>query len=93
MKFKITRPSPYNYLNRFCNELDLGCEVVTKSREILKNADQKDMIKGRNPVICAAASIYLASTLCKTRRTQSEIAQVAGVTELGLRNVYKKIII
>ena len=93
MKFKITPPSPYNYLNRFCNELELGCEVVTKSREILKNADQKDMIKGRNPVICAAASIYLASTLCKTRRTQSEIAQVAGVTELGLRNVYKKIII
>jgi transcription initiation factor TFIIB len=93
IKFKIQPPSPYNYLNRFCTELDLGCDVVSKSQEILKKADQKDMTKGRNPIICAAASIYLASILCKTRRTQSEIAEVAGITELGLRNVYKKIAI
>jgi transcription initiation factor TFIIB len=91
MKFKIQPPSPYNYLNRFCNELNLGSDVVSKSQQILKKADQKDMIKGRNPIICAAASIYLASILCKTRRTQSQIAEVAGITELGLRNVYKKI--
>ncbi len=93
MKFKIQPPSPYNYLNRFCNDLELGCDVVVKSREILKTADKKDLTKGRNPIICAAASIYLASIFCKTRRTQREIAEVAGITELGLRNVYKKITI
>lgn len=89
IKFRIHPPSPYNYLNRFCNDLDLGCEVVLKSKEILKEADDKDLTKGRNPIICAAASIYLASLVCQSRRTQREIAEVAGITELGLRNVYK----
>ena len=91
IKFRIHPPSPYNYLNRFCNDLDLGCDVVLKSKEILKEADENDLTKGRNPIICAAASIYLASIVCKSRRTQKEIAEIAGITELGLRNVYKKI--
>jgi len=91
IKFRIQPPSPYNYLNRFCNELDLGCDVVLKSKEILEDADENDLTKGRNPIICAAASIYLASIVCQSRRTQKEIAEIAGITELGLRNVYKKI--
>ena len=91
MKFKIQPPTPYNYLNRFCNDLDLGCEVVSKSKEILKEADSKNITKGRNPIICTAASIYKASLICESRRSQKEIAKIAGITELGLRNVYKKI--
>lgn len=91
IKFKIQPPSPYNYLNRFCNDLNLGCEVVLKSKEILKKADDNDLIKGRNPIISAAACIYIASIICKSKRTQKEIAEIAGITELGLRNVYKKI--
>jgi transcription initiation factor TFIIB len=93
IKFKIQPPSPHNYLNRFCNDLKLGCDVVLKSKEILRKADKNKITKGRNPIICAAASIYLASIICKKRRTQKEIADVTGITELGLRNVYKKIAI
>ena len=32
-------------MNRFCNELNLGCEVVLKSKEILKKADEKKFFK------------------------------------------------
>jgi transcription initiation factor TFIIB len=39
----------------------------------------------------AAASLYIASVLCGERRTQREIADVAGVTEVTIRNRYKEI--
>ncbi|GAG79528.1 unnamed protein product [marine sediment metagenome] len=39
----------------------------------------------------AAASLYIASVLCGERRTQTEVADVAGVTEVTIRNRYKEL--
>ena len=39
----------------------------------------------------AAAAIYIASILCNERRTQREVADVAGVTEVTIRNRYKEL--
>ncbi|MBO5519631.1 MAG: transcription initiation factor IIB, partial [Candidatus Methanomethylophilus sp.] len=38
-----------------------------------------------------AASIYIASILTNERRTQREVADVAGVTEVTIRNRYKEL--
>ena len=40
----------------------------------------------------AAATLYIASVLCGERRTQREVADVAGVTEVTIRNRYKEIV-
>jgi transcription initiation factor TFIIB len=39
----------------------------------------------------AAAALYIASVLCGERRTQREVADVAGVTEVTIRNRYKEL--
>jgi len=39
----------------------------------------------------AAAAIYVASILLGERRTQREVAEVAGVTEVTIRNRYKEL--
>ena len=39
----------------------------------------------------AAAAIYIASVQCGERRTQREVAEVAGVTEVTIRNRYKEL--
>jgi len=39
----------------------------------------------------AAAAIYIASIQCNQRRTQREVADVAGVTEVTIRNRYKEL--
>jgi transcription initiation factor TFIIB len=39
----------------------------------------------------AAASLYIASILCNERRTQREVADIAGVTEVTIRNRYKEL--
>ena len=47
---------------------------------------------GRDPLGLAAAAIYVASIMLDDRRTQREIAEVAHVTEVTVRNRYKEIV-
>lgn len=39
----------------------------------------------------AAAALYIASVLLRERRTQREIAEVAGITEVTIRNRYREL--
>lgn len=88
---KLLPTSPEDYISRFCSELTLSNDVQVKALDILKEAARHELTSGRGPTGMAAASIYIASVLCGERRTQSEIASVAGVTEVTIRNRYKEI--
>ena len=83
--------SPQDYISRFCSELKLSGDVQSKAIEILKDAADKELTSGRGPTGVSAASIYIASILCGERRTQREVADVAGVTEVTIRNRYKEL--
>jgi len=83
--------SPQDYISRFCSELKLSGDAQAKSIEILKDAADKELTSGRGPTGVAAASIYISSILCGERRTQREVADVAGVTEVTIRNRYKEL--
>ena len=39
----------------------------------------------------AAAALYIASVLLGERKTQRDVAEVAGVTEVTIRNRYKEL--
>jgi len=92
IKLKLLPTSPEDYISRFCSELKLSNEVQVKTMEILKLAAENSLITGRGPTGNAAASLYIASVICGERRTQREVADVAGVTEVTVRNRYKEII-
>ncbi len=85
---KLIPTSPLDYVPRFCSALNLHGEVQSKTVEILRQASEKEFTDGRGPTGLVAAAIYIASILCRDRRTQSEIAKVAGVTEVTIRNRY-----
>ncbi|MFH1424603.1 MAG: transcription initiation factor IIB [archaeon] len=89
---KLLPTSPVDYVSRFASELKLSPKVQEKAIEILKTAQTKDLVSGRGPTGVAAASIYVASTLSGEKRTQREVAEVAGVTEVTIRNRYKELI-
>ncbi|MFQ5553718.1 MAG: transcription initiation factor IIB, partial [Thermoplasmata archaeon] len=63
----------------------------SKAMDILKQATEKELTSGRGPTGVAAAAIYIASILGNERRTQREVADVAGVTEVTIRNRYKEL--
>jgi transcription initiation factor TFIIB len=76
----------YRYITR-----ELGLKLMPTSLEILKDATNKELTSGRSPIGIAAASLYIASILCGERRTQREVAETAGVTEVTIRNRYKEL--
>ncbi|KXA94798.1 transcription initiation factor IIB [candidate division MSBL1 archaeon SCGC-AAA259J03] len=82
---------PANYVARFGSELEISGEVRIKAIDIIKKAQEKKLTSGKGPSGTAAASIYLASIACGERRTQREVAETAGVTEVTVRNRYKEL--
>jgi transcription initiation factor TFIIB len=88
---KLLPTSPEDYISRFCSELKLSGDVRAKTVAILQDAVDRELMSGRGPSGMAAASLYIASVLCGERRTQREVADVAGVTEVTIRNRYKEI--
>ena len=88
---KLQPTSPIDYVPRFCSSLDLTGEVQSKAIEILTQAGDKELTGGRGPTGVSAAAIYIASIICGERKTQREVAEVAGVTEVTIRNRYKEL--
>ncbi len=82
--------NPNDYIPRFCSELKVPKDIELEAHRILALVGSEAMIS-RGPTGIAAAAIYLAAKRQKKDRTQSEVAQVAGVTEVTIRNRYKEL--
>ena len=91
LELKLMPTTPWDYISRFCSELKLSADVQAKTLDMLREAAKKELTSGRGPTGIAAASLYIASVLCGERRTQREVADVAGVTEVTIRNRYKEL--
>ncbi|ADC64728.1 Transcription factor TFIIB cyclin-related protein [Ferroglobus placidus DSM 10642] len=86
------KPAPItstDYVPKICAALGVSGEVQERALEIVNEAE-KSMVS-RSPAGVAAAAVYIASILLGERRTQREVAGVAGVTEVTIRNCYKMI--
>ena len=91
LKISVAPSSPADYIPRFCSILKLPTEVKVKALQILEDAEKQDLTAGRGPTGIAAASVYLASKMLSHEKTQREISEAAGVTEVTIRNRYKEI--
>jgi len=81
---------PKKYVPRFCSELNLSEEVQSKATQIIEETAEKGLLSGKSPTGYAAAAIYAASLLCNEKKTQREVADVAQVTEVTIRNRYQE---
>ena len=87
----IPPTKPSQYVSKLSNHLATQGKVEEIANEILKAARKLRITSGRGPVGLAAAAIYIASVLVGERRSQTEISQVANVTEVTVRNRYKEL--
>lgn len=86
------KPTTANsYINQFCSKLKLDKNVAMKAEEVVRKATELGITSGKGPTGVAAAAIYIAANMMNQPRTQKEIADVAGVTEVTIRNRYKEI--
>ncbi len=91
LELKVPLTDPTHYIPRFASTLKLSGKVQEKAIDLLKKAISKGLISGRGPTGVAAAAVYIASAVEGERRTQKEVADVAGVTEVTIRNRYREL--
>jgi len=80
------------YITKFCNQLTMQGNVEEVAHKILFAAKELKLTSGRGPTGIAAAASYIASVLTGERKTQREIAEIAQVTEVTIRNRYKELV-
>lgn len=81
-----------HYAARFSNKLGVSGKAEAIALRILDIAKGMKLTSGRGPTGIAAAATYVATVLTNERRTQREIAEVANVTEVTIRNRYKELL-
>ena len=89
---KVTPSSPKDYISRFSSILHLSPKTQNEALKLLKKAETSELTSGRGPAGIAAAALYVAALINDEKKTQREVADVAGITEVTIRNRYKELI-
>ncbi len=89
---KLAPTSPIDYIPRFASDLKLSGKVQSQAIDILSRVVSEGLTSGRGPMGVAAAALYVAAVINEEQRTQREVAEVARVTEVTVRNRYKEMV-
>ncbi|MCL1978297.1 MAG: transcription initiation factor IIB [Candidatus Bathyarchaeota archaeon] len=91
LNYTIPPLRPSQYITKFSNQLTIQGKVEEVAHKIILAAKDGKLTSGRGPAGIAAAASYAASVLTGERKTQKEIAEIAHVTEVTIRNRYKEL--
>lgn len=79
---------PATFVPQIASELDLSDRVERRAIEIVRETTERDLVSGKSPTGFAAAAVYLAARLCDEPVRQKDVARVADVAEVTIRNRY-----
>ena len=92
LSLQVEPADPAQYVPRFASDLDLSDEAERRARELLESAKRAAIHSGKSPVGLAAAAVYAAALLTNEKVTQSQVSEVADVSEVTIRNRYKELL-
>jgi transcription initiation factor TFIIB len=84
--------SPKNFLSRYSAELGLSPQTQLLASKILDYAMRLRILGGKDPSGLAAAALYIAAIKNNEKKTQRDVATVASITEVTVRNRYKDLV-
>lgn len=84
--------NPSAFIPRFASRLRLGNETEAAALDLVKRATAAEIVSGKDPKSIAAGAIYIASVLSGQPRTQKDVSEASGVTEVTIRNRYKELV-
>ena len=82
---------PQDYIGRYCDALKLGTEVREKALSLIRKASENDLLSGLGPAGVTAAAVYISAIICGEHRSQRQVAEAAGISEVTLRDRYRKL--
>ncbi|WP_255149342.1 transcription initiation factor IIB [Halorarius halobius] len=92
LNLEVAPADPESYIPRFASDLDLSDEAEGRARKLIEAAREDGQLSGKSPVGLAAAAVYAAALLCNEKVTQSDVSEVANISEVTIRNRYKELL-
>jgi len=92
LSLEVKPADPEHYLPRFVSDLGLSDETERRARDLIEAAREDGLLSGKSPVGLAAASVYAAALLTNEKVTQSQVSDVADISEVTIRNRYKELL-
>ncbi len=89
LNLKMPVEDPIRCVSKIASKAGIDMKTQRRAIEVINMAKEKGVIAGKDPMGLAAAAIYVACVLEGEKKTQKEIAEVANVTEVTVRNRYK----
>jgi transcription initiation factor TFIIB len=89
LDFHMPISDPLTYISKIAEKNGISGKTQGVAIQILRNARQKRVSAGKDPMGMASAALYIACLQNKEKITQKDIAEAAGVTEVTVRNRYK----
>jgi transcription initiation factor TFIIB len=86
LDIRMPSEDPVRCISKIGSKVDIPIKTQRTAIKILWEARKKGVVSGKNPAGLAAAALYIACVLDYVKRTQKEIAEVANVTEVTVRN-------
>lgn len=80
---------PLTYISKIAEKTGISGRTQGDAIELLRRAKKKKAAAGKDPMGLAAAALYIACLQNDEKKTQKDIAEAAGVTEVTVRNRYK----
>jgi len=91
LDIKIPIVDPTKCITKVANKANVNEKTKRKAIDIMYYLNRKEVPAGKDPNGIAATVLYIACLYTGEKRTQTNIAQAAGITEMTLRNRYKDI--
>ena len=89
LNLKMPVVNPINCISRIASRAGLSEKTKRKATKILQTAEELKISAGKDPMGLAAAALYVACVTLGENKTQRDVAEAAGVTEVTIRNRYK----
>jgi len=82
---------PLTYISKIAESTGISGQTQGLAIKILRDAKRMRAASGKDPMGLAAAALYIACLQSNEKKTQKDIAEAAGVTEVTVRNRYKSL--
>ena len=89
LELKMPVVDPVKCIARIASKAELSEKTKRKATKILQTAEEQKISAGKDPMGLAAAALYVACVTNGENKTQRDVAEAAGVTEVTIRNRYK----
>jgi transcription initiation factor TFIIB len=89
--FKVPNADPMKCIAKVANKANLSENTKRQAINIMKEVSGREIAAGKDPMGIAASILFISCLKTGEYRTQSQIANASGVTEVTVRNRYKEL--